>query len=236
MKQNRSYSRLQTCATTQKLSLRALTCASAALCLLVGCSSLRTEMGQPVQAKAEDFAEGRTRVDRVVRELGPPNQATRLPDGFAFLYEYTRLSEFQLGFSMNLPVIRWFKFLKAWNHLDQHSLVLTFDEQGVLRSAGAGSWKESMGGGGGVQILFTVMSLSDVSELLHPADAHSWSQLLLEQPPIALNSAQSLRSGEHGFQQRIAPDFAGQHTLEMTMPKTEREKKKIKKNYQSEQN
>jgi len=49
-----------------------------------------------------------------------------------------------------------------------------------------------------------------------------------------LNSAQSLRNGQHGFQQRIAPEYAGQQTLEMTKPKTEREKKKIKRNYTSQ--
>jgi hypothetical protein len=189
-------------------------------------------MGRPLTADTKGFAEGRTRVDTVVHELGPPNEATRLPDGFAFLYEYSRMSEFQLGFSVNLPIIRWLKFVKAWNHLDEHSLLLTFDQQGVLRSVGSGAWQQSLGGGQAVQLLFVAMSLSDLSDFLSPADAHDWGEALLQAPPIALNSASSLRFGEHGLQQRIAPDYAGQHTLEMTQPKTEKEKRKIKKDYQ----
>jgi hypothetical protein len=204
----------------------------AAALLLTACSSFRTEMGRPLPARLDEFAEGRTRVETVVRELGPPNQASRLPRGFAFLYEYSVISEFQFGISVDFSFLRWLKFVKAWNYLNQQSLILTFDDQGVLRSAGSAAWKEGLGGGGAAQLVFAVISLSDVSSILQPADAHSWGKLLLQPLPVALNSAQNLRSGEHGVQQRIAPDYAGQHTLEMTKPKTEKEKKRTKKNYQ----
>jgi hypothetical protein len=189
-------------------------------------------MGQPLPTQPNDFAEGRTRVETVVTELGPPSQVSRLPGGFVFLYEYTGISEFQLGLSVNTPILRWFKFIKAWNRLNQEGCVLTFDDQGVLRGQGLGKWQESLGGGSALQFIFAVLSLSDVSELLQPADAHSWGATLLQLPPVALNSRQSLRSGENGLQQRIAPDYAGQQTLEMTQPKTERQKKRLKKNYQ----
>jgi hypothetical protein len=202
--------------------------------LLAGCSSFRTEMGQPLPAETV-FASRQTHVADVVHELGPPNRISRLPGGFAFLYEHSLMSEFQLGIGVNLPIIQWFKFLKAWNHLDQQSLLLTFDNQGVLNSSGSGKIEESLGGGSGVQFLFMVMSFSDISKFLKPADAHDWGEMLLQSPPITLNSAQSLRSGEHGLQQRIAPDYVGQHTLEMAIPKTEKEKKKIKKDYQNNQ-
>jgi hypothetical protein len=189
-------------------------------------------MGRPIAAQAHKFADGKTQVEEVVSELGPPNLASRLPNGFAFLYEYSHISEFQFGLSLNLPIVHWFKFLKAWNRIDQESLLLTFDERGVLRSAGSGNWQESLGGGTGLQFLFQVMSFSDVSEFLRPAQPHGWGNTLLQPLPIALNRAQNLRTGEHGLQQRIAPDYAGQHTLEMTEPKTEKEKKRIKKDYQ----
>jgi hypothetical protein len=211
---------------------RALQFCTVSLLLLTGCSYFRTEMGQPLSAQANSFTEGQTRVDTVVRQLGPPNRASRLPDGVAFLYEYSRMTEFQLGIGINLPVIRWFKFLKAWNNIEEQNLFLAFDNQGVLRSVGSDKWKEGLGGGTGVQFLFMVMSFSDMSKFLRPAEAHGWGEMLLQGPPIALNSAQNLRSGQNGFQQRIAPDYAGQHTLEMAEPKTEKEKRKIKKDYQ----
>jgi hypothetical protein len=216
---------------TRRLNHPALRLAClAALVALTGCSSFRTEMGRPLPAPKQ-LVEGQTHVDAVVHELGPPHQASRLAEGFVFLYEYSRISEFQLGLSMNLPVIRWFKFLRAWNHLDEQTLALTFDQQGVLRSKGSGNWQESLGGGGGAQLLFVVMSFSDVSELMQPAPAHSWGTTRLQPAPVALNAAQSLRTGEHGLEQRIAPAYVGQHTLEMPMPKTEKEKKRLKKNY-----
>ena len=203
-----------------------------ALLLLPGCSSFRTEMGRTFPAKQNEFSEGQTRVETVVKELGPPNQVSGLPDGFAFMYEHSVMGEFQFGFSVDFLFLRYIKFVKAWNRLNQECLLLTFDNQGILRSIGTGQWEESLGGGSAAQILFVVISLSDVSDFLSPADAHDWGQRLLLAPEITLNSSQSLRIGEHGLQQRIAPDYSGQHTLEMTQPKTEKEKKRIKKNYQ----
>lgn len=55
--------------------------AGAALMFLNGCSSFRTEMGQPLQVKANDFTDGKTRLETVLNKLGPPNGATRLPQG-----------------------------------------------------------------------------------------------------------------------------------------------------------
>lgn len=145
------------------------------------------------------------------------------------------MSEFQLGISINYSFLRYFKFIHAWNRLDQEAFLLTFDEQGILRNASSGKLSENLGGGSAVQFVVSVMSLSDMSRFLQPADANAWGNMLLQPPPVALNSTQSLRTGANGLQQRIAPDYVGQHTLEMTKPKTEREKKRIKRNYQGQQ-
>ena len=204
-------------------------------CLLTSCSSFRMEMGAPLPPSPPQFAEGSTRVHAVLRELGPPHEVSRLPAGFVFLYQYSLIKEFQLGVSANKDVFRWLKFIKAWNHLDQQALVLRFDDQGVLRAAGQAVWQESLGGGSAVQLLYSVISLSDISELLHPADAHNWGQHLLQPPPVVLNSRQSLRSGENGLQQRVATDYVGQETLEMAKPKTNKQIKRLKKDYQMPQ-
>jgi hypothetical protein len=200
-----------------------------------GCSSFRTEMGHPLCCTADSFTNGQTRLETVVDRMGAPNAATRLPDGFAFLYEYSRVNEFQFGFSVNVSVLRYLKFLRAWNKLEQQALLVTFDNDGVVRNASMGWWKESLGGGSAAQLIVSVQSLSDVARLLRPADANFWGERLLEQPPTGLNSAQSLRTGEHGLQLRVVPEYAGQETLEMARPQTERSKKKIKRNYQQAQ-
>jgi hypothetical protein len=170
-----------------------------------------------------------------VQQLGPPDSATRLPEGFAFLYEHSVIREFQIGISVNYSIFRYVKFIHAWNSLDQEAVLFSFDNHGVLQNASSKRWKENLGGGSAVQFVLTVASLSDVSKFLRPADAHSWGSALLERPPVALNSGQSLRTGEHGLrQQRLAPDYVGQHTLEMARPKGEKERRRIKKNYQGQ--
>jgi hypothetical protein len=205
------------------------------LLLVNGCSSFRTEIGEPVGAKTAGFVLGQSRAENVLQELGPPDSATSLPDGFAFLYEHSIVREFQFGISVNYSIFRYFKFIHAWNSLDQEVFLCSFDNHGILQTAGGKQWKENLGGGTAVQFVLNVMSLSDLSRFLRPADAHSWGEALLEPAPVVLNSAQSLRTGEHGMrQQRMTPDYAGQHTLEMAKPKTEKEKRKIKKNYQSQ--
>jgi hypothetical protein len=197
-----------------------------------GCSYFRTEMGRPFAEKQAAYVSGETTVGTVLRDLGAPNQASRMPQGFAFLYEYSRVSEFQFGFSIDYSIFRYFKLVHAWNNLQQDVLLLTFDDSGVLRSVGDSRRLEDLGGGNALQILVAAVSLSDISHLHRPADAHYWGRRQLERPPVALNSGQSLRTGENGLQQRLAPNHAGQQTLEMPKRKTEKEKRKIKKNYQ----
>jgi hypothetical protein len=205
---------------------------SAALFFATGCSSFRTDMGHPLSGSVQNYTNGQTHLQTVLDNMGPPNAATKLPDGFAFLYEYTRINEFQLGISVNVSVLRYFKFLHAWNSLEREVMLVTFDKQGTVRNATMRTWKGSLGGGSAVQVIVNVMSLSDVAQFLQPADANNWGDRLLQPLPTTLNSAQSLRTGEHGLQLRGPPEFVGQETLEMSVPKTERTKKKIKRNYQ----
>lgn len=203
----------------------------AGLLLLTGCASFHTEMGAAVPSTAAEIVEGQTRVETVIHRLGPPQQMSRLPGGFAFLYEHSTVDEFQLGFSVEVAVLRFIKFVKAWNDLNEEVVLMTFDDRGILQSIGRKQWKESLGGGSAAQIVFTVVSLSDASQIVRPADAHSWGEWLLQPLPVAVNSGQNLRIGEHGLQQRTAPEFAGQQTLEMTGQKTPRQTKKANKDY-----
>jgi len=200
----------------------------ASLLVLSGCSSFRVEMGRPLSVKASEF-EPQASVETVLRQAGPPDRVSALPGGFAFLYEFSRVKEFQLGISVDVSFLRYFKFVHAWNRLDQEVLLLTFDDRGLLLGAGTGQWTDKLGDGSAVQFLVQVMSLSDVSRILSSADAQFWAKWLLQPLPVTLNSANSLRTGAHGLQQRVAPEYAGQQTLEMAKPKTEKEKKRARK-------
>jgi hypothetical protein len=193
--------------------------------LLVGCSSFRTDIGESLSTKSSNFIEHRTTVAGVMDELGAPDTIGKLPNGFAFLYEYSQMDEFQFGFSLDLPIIRYLKFVHAFNHMDHQVLLLTFNESGILQSSGWSQWKEHLGGGNGVQIVVAMISLSDSSVYLRPADAQSWGKALLQPTKIVLNSANNLRTGVNGLQQHSVPDYAGQETLEMAVPKSEKEKR-----------
>jgi hypothetical protein len=198
---------------------------------VAGCSSFKTELGQSFPENRASLAEGQTRIETVLDEFGPPNLVSALPEGVAFLYEHSVIGEFQFGISFNLPVIRYFKFIKARNHLDQDAVLMTFDEQGVLQGIGSGAWEENLGGGTALQLIVMVVSLSNTSELRRRADAHAWGRWLLQPLPVALNSEQTLRTGANGLQQRIAPRYVGQQTLEMPKPQKAKEKKRPKRQY-----
>jgi hypothetical protein len=195
-----------------------------ALCLVgsafvwTGCSTISTEVGQPLPESPSSLVEGTTRVETVVHDLGPPHAISALPDGFAFLYEYSRVSEFQLGMSLDFLQLPYFKVIKADSNLSEAARLLTFDEQGVLRAQGSAAWREKLSGGGALQLIVSVLSLTDTTAFRREPDPLTWGRGNLQRPPVTLNSAQDPRLGSNGLQQRIAPVFVGQATLEMTRP------------------
>ena len=189
---------------------------------LTACSSFRTEVGRPLWPAPSPLVAGETRVETVVHQLGPPHAISPLPGGFVFLYEYSRVSEFQWGIGLgliHLPFFDYFKVISANSHLSESVNLLTFDEQGVLRAQGSATWREKLGGGQALQWVISVMSLTDTTAFRDLPDASLWGRALLQPPPVTLNSAQDLRTGASGVQQRLAPLFVGQATLEMNHPK-----------------
>jgi len=189
------------------------------LLVLTGCSSLHTEVGHTLPEHPSPLVEGTTRVETVVHELGPPHAVSSLPDGFAFLYEYSQVSEFQFGLSLKFIRLPYFKVIKADSKLSEAARLFTFDEQGVLRAQGSAAWREKLGGGGALQLIISVLSLTDTTAFRREPDSLTWGRGNLQRPPVTLNSAQDLRLGSNGLQQRISPVFVGQATLEMTRPK-----------------
>lgn len=185
---------------------------------LTGCAHFRTELGKPLAVDKGSFVEGETSVHTVVHALGPPNQVSALPDGFAFLYEHSVVKELQIGFSLDFPLLRWLKLIWAMNSLDQDLCLMTFDDEGRLKAIGVGHSSEDLGGGKAIQFIVSVISLTDSSAFRRPADAHSWGAACLGRLPRTLNADQNLRTGAHGLQLRTAPKYAGQHTLEMAKP------------------
>jgi hypothetical protein len=187
--------------------------------VLTGCSSFHTEVGRPLSQTPTPLVEGETRVETVVHELGPPHNISALPDGFVFLYEYSFVREFQWGISLKFVGLGFFKLVKGHSRLSESVRILTFDEQGTLRAQGFAEWHEKLGSGGALQLIVSVLSLTDTTAFRRQPDALLWGRWLLQRPPVTLNSAQDLRTGSNGLQQRLAPAFVGQESLEMSPPR-----------------
>ena len=81
--------------------------------VLTGCSTINTEVGLPLPSDPNALAEGEASVESVVELLGPPTAVSALPDGFVFVYEYSRTSEFQFGISLKAIRMPYFKLIKG---------------------------------------------------------------------------------------------------------------------------
>jgi hypothetical protein len=147
--------------------------------------------------------------------MGPPHKLSRLGDGFAFLYEHTKLTERQFGFSVDYPVLRVFKAVIGKGEADREVAVFVFDPAGRLRGFEAHAWTEQLGRGSSLQAVVAVVSVVNTGAIGTPPDAHTWGGTLLE-PNLstALNHENSLRSGQHGLEQHGTPARTGQHSLE----------------------
>lgn len=192
---------------------------------LCGCASFRTEWGKPIDAEHPSFSEGSTPVATVLHELGPPAKVSALPGSFVFLYEHSVLTEFQFGFSADCSLLRFVKFVRAWDWIERENLLLTFNDAGVLCGVDGDHWRERLSGGGAAQIVFAAVSLTDPALRRQRAGQHRWGRSCLDPPRVTLNAGQSLQSGEYGLQLNLAPKYAGQQSLEMEKPVKPRKKK-----------
>jgi len=182
----------------------------------MGCSHLTSEVGQPLPRKPTDLVIGSSRVADVLSTVGPPSRISATAGGFAMLYEYNGVEENQLGININVPVLRLFKFVGAKSWLEHQTWLVTFDTNGSVRAWGEEHWRRVLGRGGGAQILVTVASLVDSSQVRRPAPQHEWGKSWLVPLPKLLNSGQSLDNGSLGLEQTLAPTAVGQRALEMT--------------------
>jgi hypothetical protein len=151
----------------QRCLLRAGMCLLVLLlaALLTACSHLTSEVGRPLPPKPAALTIGRSHLSDVLGTAGPPSRISSAAGGFAMLYEHNRVDEKQLGFSINLPVLYLFKFVGAKSWLEHQAWLVTFDTNGIVRGWGEEHWRTSLGRGAGVQVLVTVSSLVDSSQV-----------------------------------------------------------------------
>lgn len=196
--------------------------------LATGCSYLTSDVGPSLPSEPAITTDKST-LDDVITTVGVPSQISSSAGGFVFLYEHNAVIEYQLGISLDFPVLRWLKFVYASSGLRHQAWVMTFDTNDVLRAWGKEDWKKPLGTGAAAQILVTVSSLVDSTAVRRPASQHRWGEMWLNSLPQVLNTPQSPQDGRFGLEQRLAPTFVGQHTLEMIQPLPPRQAKKANK-------
>jgi hypothetical protein len=184
--------------------------------VLTGCSSLHKEVQSGVILDQVSYEARSVHYHQVLDDMGPPARLTASPGGFAFIYEDLIIDELQLGIGGRNNFWEWLKLSMAGTTLERRSLLLQFDPDGALKSAGLLESEEDLGKGGAMQLILQVKQIVDTSEYEDDAiDAARWGVKLLEPLPIALNTPQNLNTGASGLEQSGTTTKVGQHTLEM---------------------
>lgn len=196
--------------------------AIASFALLFGCSYLDAHIDRPLDWDDAHFVEGSTHLRVVLERMGPPAKICRSGDGVAFLYEFMRLQEGQVGLSLDEEGlglgIKWLQFIKfaygkAWS--DREALVLTFDGDGILTSEQYGAWEQAVGTGFTVQFVAQAGSVVDSTAVRRDEDPNRWGQRLLRPLAQGLNAPHSVDDGRYGLEQRGTPVGVGQRSLEL---------------------
>jgi hypothetical protein len=181
-----------------------------------GCTLSRKMIGQGMAFPAEPYQPGVTHRNDVLAELGPPLKMTVLPAGYAFMYESLDTQELQLGFSLPLPIISWFKFVVAQADYDHNVMVYQFDKQHQLVAAAGDATQFDLGNSMAVQPVFTVQLLFDTSSVEDEViDFYQWPAYCLLPLPQTLNRANSMNVGVAGVEMRGTAPAAGQRSTEL---------------------
>jgi hypothetical protein len=181
-----------------------------------GCALNRKKIGQGMAFPAEPYQTGVTRRDDVLAELGPPLKMTVLPGGYAFMYESLDTQELQIGFSLPVPVVSWFKFIVAQADYDHNVMIYIFDKQHRLIAADDEATHFDLGNTMAVQPVVTVQLLFDTTAVENEViDFAQWPAYCLLPLPQTLNRANSMNVGVAGVEQRGTASSVGQRTTEM---------------------
>jgi hypothetical protein len=187
----------------------ALFCLLAFSVTLTGCGYFKLTVGQPLGNKADQFKEGKTSFGSVMEVFGPPEVVSQLPSGFAYLYEYHQKKEAQIGVSVQ----NYFKVGAAIANGRFETLVLTFDDRGVLLAKQTKLVSKKVGRSAYLQLIFVSKSGFAVDKYAVVSPQHTWGMSLFMPLPEALNAGQDLDSGANGLEQSGTPAGAGQNSM-----------------------
>lgn len=182
-----------------------------------GCTFIDKDIGSSFDREAQALLDkgGYLGVEEVLNTLGPPHQLTRLPGGYAFLYQKFDIHERQLGISSDKPVLRWFKLAFADAESDSQTFVARFDGLDRLVAASVMTGNEELGEAG--SLMFALNFLSQVDSESLDSDLWGpdrWGMFLLQDPNVLMNTQSSPDTGQAALDQRGTPADVGQRTME----------------------
>jgi hypothetical protein len=207
---DRSPSHRDSCGGTHRVLL-----STALLCILLGCSTIREDVGQPLVVDERSLADAED-YHSVLATFGPPHRVSIGEAGMVFLYEEIDVFETQLGINLSGGRTTLFKAVAARGNAERRVLSVFFDQGGQTRAIHYEEREEAAARGAALQFIFAVASVVEDDDLSAPPQVHDWGVGLLEADlPVALNRAQNLDLGNRGLQQQATPDAVGQRTLEL---------------------
>jgi len=185
-------------------------------CLVSGCTSARKRMSPGLGVPTETYRPGVTHRDEVLADMGPPHKMTVLPEGYAFMYESVDTLELQLGFSIPVPVLRWFKIISANADYSHRVLFYQFDAQDRLVASDDEDTRFDLGDTLAVQPVVSVKLAFDTSSVENEVvDIQQWPAFCLQPLPQTLNRANAVNTGVAGIERRGTAPYAGQRSTEM---------------------
>jgi hypothetical protein len=132
------------------------------------------------------------------------------------MYESLETKELQLGFTIPVPILNWFKIVTADADYHHHVLLYQFDRQHRLVAWDDENTHFDLGDSTAIQPVFSVEFLFDTSDVENErVDATQWPAYCLLPLPQALNRGQALNTGTAGFEQRGTATSVGQRSAEM---------------------
>jgi hypothetical protein len=109
-----------------------------------GCTLRRDYLGSPVRLDGtQAIVAGLTTKGEVLSQLGPPDGIVRQFDGDIFVYRYVRRNT--ATFRIEEPVFTNLEIF-SWTRSEQRhdSIVVLFDEEGIVQQVGAAEGTEEM--------------------------------------------------------------------------------------------
>ena len=149
------------------------------ICIFQGCTVIHKQIDSPLKFDEKYINRDQIHISTILENLGPPAKLSALGNGVVFLYEYTLITERQLGITVRYGLLSLIKFSHANAKADRQTLLLLFDEKGILTSYAFQDLTEKVGSGVGASFVYSVRSLVDTSNLEEEPAVFQWGTNLL---------------------------------------------------------